>query len=147
MVAKYKQKRLAEEWSSDSSKGYEFEGSERGRGKREARQGLVDNDEQSRDAIARELADEREMKMAIDCWEREKADPNYRCNCFGEDVELTSEHIKIINNTDLSNGKNVQCSENIQCSQNTEQNVKPRKLSVRTSFALFLADYKASRNR
>lgn len=133
MVAKYKQKRLQEEWCLDSSKGLDLEGSEREAAKRECRERLLEADLLSADRLERESEYERQYQLDIECYTRSKADPNYRCTCF--DTEQN----------DTTTDNDVQCSENIPCSQNTEQT--PRKLQLRQSFALFLADYKASRNR
>ena len=75
MVAQYKRKRLAEEQSTDGYTKYLSEGSQRQHGKRQAQQGL-------NRLLRDEIQWDEEMRMASECWEREKLDPeNYRCTC------------------------------------------------------------------
>jgi len=82
MVAQYKLKRLTGYQSKDESRPVDYERSERMRSKKEVRQGMKDNLDYNDRLLRDEIQWEDEMRMASECWEREKLDPeNYRCTC------------------------------------------------------------------
>lgn len=88
MVAQYKRKRLAEEQSTDGYTKYLSEGSQRQHGKRQVKQGLKDDFDYNDRLLRDEIQWDEEMRMASECWEREKLDPeNYRCTCKFVDNE------------------------------------------------------------
>ena len=60
MVARYKKKRLAEMMSSDESRVFKLEGSERGRAKKEVREELKDQHKNTELAIIEEARQDRE---------------------------------------------------------------------------------------
>jgi hypothetical protein len=86
MTAKYKRRRLLTENSIDwRPYNFKFEGAERQEAKREIAEEV--NAHIHDQSITEEMIYEREMRLATECYEKQKADPNYRCTCFLMDEE------------------------------------------------------------
>lgn len=68
--------------ASDNSKGLHLEGAERMRAKKEVAEGLDDFLSYTDRLLRDEIQWEEEMAKANECYNREKADPNYKCRCF-----------------------------------------------------------------
>ena len=82
MPAQHKYKRLKKSWMLDgNTRTLELEGAERQRAKRVIAEGIEDSkdeDESKEDELF-----EAEMKMAIECYQRQKVDTTgtYKCTC------------------------------------------------------------------